>query len=304
MRDAYFSFCRSAKMAFLPILALLISGVTLPVLAESGTTSANQAFPVTFKRQAKVNPGNVSSVGDSTYAYVSRVFDKLQSHWEEQAFANQSGDNTLAFTLDETGALRSSKLDTENTSASGQAVLAYLRKNAPFGPFPRAIQGNELEFKFKLSPDSLQMVSYQQVPAKNRDSIVTFASAVPNQPQPIALYYTRVAAPGKVWDKPAKANDSQQAMDNYVAQVQQQVRDNWKLPQDYVFQRAIAELMIDRDGTLLGASLKQSSGDKTVDKAALEAIYTAGKFPQAPADVPSLPITIEYIFDPVLSEAQ
>lgn len=240
---------------------------------------------------------------DSTYGYVSKVFEKLQAHWEEQAYTNQLTDNTLTFVLDEDGSLHSSGLDAGANTDSGRAMLAYLKKSAPFGSFPAGLQGSQLEFKFKLDPGSMRMMSYQLMPRSDKDSVISFASAVPNQPQPVSLFYTRVGAPGKVWDKPAKASNAEDAMTEYVEQVRQQVKGNWKLPQDYVFQRTIAVLMIDRDGTLLGANLRQSSGDATVDKAALNAILTAGQFPQAPANVPSLPVTIEYIFEPVLSSA-
>ncbi len=241
---------------------------------------------------------------DSAYGYVSSVFEKLQSHWEEQAFANQLADSMLTFTLDEDGTLSSSGLDAGANTDSGRAVLAYLKKSAPFGSFPLGLQGSQLQFKFKLTSGSMQMMSHQLVPTSSRDSLVAFANPVPTQQQPVSLFYTRVGAPGKVWDNPVKQANSEQAMTDYVGDVQQQIRNNWKLPQDYVFQRTIAVLMIDRDGSLLGASLKHSSGDKTVDKAAMDAIYSAGPFPKAPANVPSLPVTIEYIFEPVLSSVE
>lgn len=241
---------------------------------------------------------------DSTYAYVSRVFDKLQAHWEEQVYANQLTDNVLTFVLDEDGGLHSSGLNVGANTDSGRAILSYLKSNAPFGRFPVSLQGSQLEFKFKLDAGSLQMVSYQLLPKPNKDAVIAFASPVANQPQPVSLFYTRVGVPGKVWDKPASASGTADAMTSYVEQVRQQVKSNWQLPQDYHFQRTIAVLMIDRDGTLLGSSIKQSSGDATVDKAALNAINTAGAFPVAPANVPSLPITIEYIFEPVLTSAE
>lgn len=241
---------------------------------------------------------------DSTYAYVSRVFDKLQAHWEEQVYANQLSDNLLTFVLDEDGGLHSSGLNAGANTDSGRAILAYLKQNAPFGRFPAGLQGSQLEFKFKLASGSLQMVSYQLLTRPNKDSVIAFANPVANQPQPVSLFYTRVGAPGKVWDKPAAATDAEVSMEAYVEQVRQQVKSNWALPQDYPFQRTIAVLMIDRDGTLLGSSLKQSSGDATVDKAALNAINASGPFPAAPTNVPSLPITIEYIFEPYRASAE
>jgi TonB family protein len=270
---------QSRFFCFFKNMALVASVVTLPLVA-------------------------FAKAPDSTYGYVSSVFEKLQIHWEEQAYANQLSDNTLSFVLNEDGSLHSSGLDVGANTDSGRAILAYLKKSAPFGPFPAGLQGSQVQFNFKLSAGSMRMLSYQLMPRPSRDSVIAFATPVSNQPQPVSLFYTRVGAPGKVWENPAKPGNSEDTMTEYVEQVRQQVKNNWKLPQDYVFQRTIAVLMIDRDGSLLGASLKESSGDATVDKVALNAVLTAGQFPKVPANVPSLPVTIEYIFEPVLSSEE
>ncbi|OWY17120.1 hypothetical protein B6V73_09770 [Thioclava sp. JM3] len=46
--------------------------------------------------------------------------------------------------------------------------------------------------------------------------------------------------------------------------------------------RVIVALNIARDGRLIGASVAQSSGNATLDRAALEAVRRAGRFPAAP----------------------
>lgn len=243
---------------------------------------------------------------DSTYGYVSAVFDKLQGHWEKQAYEKRVEANSLlTFTLNEDGSLNASHLDAgQSPSESSREILEFLKQYAPFGQFPTNLTGSQLEFKVKLTPGSLQMLGYQLVEPKKADTIVAYAA--PTTAQPVSLFYARAlpVTPGKVWDKPDTVTDDEQAMASYVAEVQEQIRRNWRLAQDYKFERTVAMVMIDRDGSLMSAQLKQSSGDKTVDRAALNAIYTAGPFPQAPSGVKSLPITIEYIFDPVLVEAE
>ncbi len=244
---------------------------------------------------------------DSSYAYVSSVFDKLQSHWETQAYDQRlSANSLLTFTLTEDGYLLSSHLDAAQPgNESSQAVLTFLKNNAPFGHFPAGLSGNQLEFKVKLAPGSLQMLGYQILnKTDNKDQLITYAS--PTVAQPVSLFYARAlpVTPGKVWDKPETQTDDEKAMADYVNEVQEQIRQNWRLAQDYKFERTVALVMIDRDGSLLSAQLKQSSGDKLVDKAALNAIITAGPFPKAPATVKSLPVTIEYVFDPVVMPAE
>jgi TonB family protein len=241
---------------------------------------------------------------DNTYTYVGTVFDKLQSQWVTQAIDNRLvGDNQLTFTLNEDGSLNASASHLDGTAANGestQAVLQFLKANAPFGPFPAGLKGSQLTFKVKISPDTFQMLSYQVQDRNQAEPVVSYVAS--SVAQPASMFYTRVlpVTPGKVLDKPEISNGNEKAMADYVAQVQQQVRQNWQLPQDYSFQRTVARMMIDRDGTLLGVQLSQSSGDKTVDQAALKAITTAGAFPTVPANVPSLPVTIEYVFEPVI----
>jgi TonB family protein len=245
------------------------------------------------------------ATAESTYAYVAAVFDKMQHYWEQQAYENRlSANSLLTFTLAEDGSLINSHADAPNQQ-SVQELVGFLKKNAPFGKFPSHTVGSQLEFKVKLTPGSLQMLGYQIVDKQEREPLVTYASPVPAQP--VSLFYARAlpVTPGKVWaDKPDTQTSEEASMANYVAEVQEQIRRNWRLAEDYHFNRTVAMLMIDRDGTLLCAHLKQSSGDKIVDKAALNAIYTAGPFPKAPANVKSLPVMIEYIFDPVLTEVQ
>ncbi len=240
---------------------------------------------------------------ENTASYVDTVFDKLQGQWVMQAVNNQvTGNHILTFTLDENGLVSNSQLDgTPTTLTENETIQQFLKENAPFAPFPAGLKGSQLSFKLKITPESLQMLSYQVLDRSKDEPTIAFAAA--SVAQPASMYYTRVlpVTPGKVWDKPDSKTTSaaEQTMTDYVAQVQQQVRQHWQLPQDYNFQRTVARLLIDRDGSLLGVQLTQSSGDKTVDQAALKAITDAGVFPRVPANAPSLPVTIEYVFEPV-----
>jgi TonB family protein len=255
---------------------------------------------------AKTVAPKASQTADSATAYVAAVFDKMQHHWEEQAYENRlTANSLLTFIVDEDGTLTASHVDANTAGQiAAQELVSFLKQNAPFGHFPSNLTGSQLEFKVKLTPGSLQMLGYQVVEHKVNEQVITYAS--PTTAQPTPLYYARAipVTPGKVWDKPDTQTNDEKAMADYVNQVQEQIRKNWRLAEDYKFNRTVAMLMIDRNGSLLGAQLKQSSGDKTVDKAALNAIYTAGPFPKAPANVQSLPVMIEYIFDPVMTDAQ
>jgi TonB family protein len=262
------------------------------------------SLPLSAAAKGKLTDQKEDSLaGSSTSSgYVASVFDKLQGQWQAQAVDNPvTSNNVLTFTLNEDGTLVSSHVDGAQlgSEANARAVMDLLSKHAPFGPFPSSLKDSRLTFKVKLTPDSLHMVSYQIVEKNKPEPMIAYAASA--VAQPVSMFYTRAlpSTPGRVWEKPDAHASDEQTMADYVDLVQRQVRAHWQLPQDYNFNRTVALLMIDRDGTLLGAQLTQGSGDKTVDQAALKAITDAGKFPQAPANVPSLPVTIEYVFEPV-----
>lgn len=244
---------------------------------------------------------------DSTYEYVSRVFSKLQSHWEPAAYEQMVSNTLLTFVLNEDGTIASTKLQgTENDHGTGERALSYIRQQAPFGRFPDTLQGSQLEFKFKIAPESLQMVSYQVVPPQKREAVVKYNEPINGAAMGASLFYMSAQAPitGRVsWTSPELQTDSEQSMLQYVDQIQSRIQQNWRLPEGVTSsERAVALLMIDRDGSLLSATLKQSSGNKLVDKAALQAIFGSAPFARVPVDAPSLPVEIEYVFERVAPE--
>ena len=272
--------------------------------------SPGRAFKVAVSVMALSSIGMPLSAlalsGEGASGYAASVFDKLQGQWQSQAVENPVSTNTqLTFTLKEDGSLTSSHVDGAQLGdeANAHAVMDLLTKHAPFGAFPKSLQGAKLTFHVKLSPNSLQMTSYQIVSANKPEPVVSYVASA--SPQPAPLFYTRIlpAGTGRIMEKSAQkssgAQPEDQGMSSYVVQVQEQVRQHWQLPQDYEFKRTVAQLMIDRNGALLGAQITQGSGDKTVDRAALKAITSAAPFPQAPDNVSSLPVTIEYVFEPV-----
>jgi TonB family protein len=246
---------------------------------------------------------------DTTYQYVSGVFDKLQTYWEKQAYEQQPGANVLlSFALDDKGQLIASKLDASKGDAAGSDALAFLKQSAPFGRLPETLTGSRLEFTFKLTPDSMQMISYKVVENPRTDAVLSYAAPVTPTPPAASLFYARVVdtveAPkvGKVWDKPDVRTSDEEAMNQYIESVRERIRQQWKQPENAEsFAPVTALLQIDRDGSLLSATLTQSSGSKTIDKAILNTIYEAAPFKDAPDDIKSLPVTLEYVFEPAVS---
>lgn len=240
---------------------------------------------------------------ESLYEYAYNVFGRLQQNWEQQTYEGRLSNSLLTFVLDDNGQLVSSNMTKANIDTrSGDEVLAFLKKNAPFGHLPEHLRGSQLSFTFKFTPGSLQMVGYQIVDRKQGPAL---ASPINFSPE---YAHLNTAGNGSVppapkWDNPNTQAIEEEKMAEYVAGVQAQIGDRWQLPEGVNFnKRAVALLTIDTNGKLMGAHLKESSGSKTVDKAALDAVYQAGSFGAVPSEVKALPVQIEYVFDPLNTE--
>lgn len=276
-----------------------IALATLFIVGSAPLAGWAKKGPVTYKSN------------DSTYQYVATVFDTLQSHWEKQSYEQRlEANSTLQFTLQEDGTLSNSELTAgRDDNGAGKEVLAYLKQHAPFGTFPPNMGGNRLEFNFKLTPGSLQMVSYRVLEDKNKkDSVITYGAPSSPAPAVSSLFYARVVDTietpkvGKVWENQDVKTSDEDAMNEYVSSVQSRIQDKWQQPGEALsFAPTVAMIQIDRDGSLLSANVKQSSGSKAIDTAILKTISEAGPFTGVPKNVQSLPVTIEYVFEPVVS---
>ncbi len=240
---------------------------------------------------------------ESLYEYVHNVFSRLQINWEEQTYEKRLSNSLLTFTLNEDGKIVASNLEkSPDDQGSAQEAMNYLKESAPFGRLPEHLRGSQLEFKFKFTPESLQMMGYQVLDEKRK----------PTMPSPVSFStdYGHLNEPGarrqwQPWDAPEQQTEGEQAMAAYVDEVETRIRAKWELPEEQPFQRrAVALIQIDRDGSLLGAHIKESSGDKTIDKLALKAIFDAGPFQPVPTAFKTLPVQVEYIFDPTTTQAE
>jgi TonB family protein len=293
-----FSTARSYALASL-LLACVIATASSPASAKIG------------KRHEKAP--TLYTQNDSTYKYISSVFDKLQAFWSTQAVDQRIAANSvISFVLDPKGNVIQAKLDTPpNSDQVGQKALDYVKKAGPFGELPPAVSGQNLEFKFKLSEQSLQMLSYRfNNDVQKSNTMISSASPTSSSSASIgSLFYARVVdnaeAPknGKVdnTSPEVKATD-EKVMEDYITGVRDHISQQWRPPSEtQTTGPAMALLQIDRDGTLLGATLNQSSGNKEVDRTILNTIYQSVPFAPVPKEVQSLPVTMQYVFEPVVN---
>jgi TonB family protein len=233
--------------------------------------------------------------------YISQVFEQMKARWIQTESGKRPMRSQLRFTLNDDGTLSASRLEIGPEAISAnREVLEFLKHSAPFDAFPQSLKGSRMSFSFKFTPVSLEMTGHQVLQAQLQPELESPLKFTPPVLALLALSDTSRAAKPAPSQLPLR-KDQEPDMETYIAAIQQKVKEKWQLPQDYVFKSVVADIMVDRDGSLLSAMLKQSSGDRTVDKAALKAIQDAAPFERVPASAQSLPVQIEYIFDPVQS---
>ncbi len=79
-----------------------------------------------------------------------------------------------------------------------------------------------------------------------------------------------------------KYNEKYPGMQDYIINVEQKIRENWKLPVTNNGGVAKVQFKINREGKLVSCEIKQSSGDKTNDESAINAIKSTEPFEKFP----------------------
>jgi len=251
------------------------------------------------------------SQSDTAYAYASKVFSKLQNDWERLAGMQAMPDTLIRFTLRDDGTVMSVRAQNGQGNTADPLVQDFVRNNAPFGPFPDTLKGNQLRFEFQLSNHSLQMLSYSLDSSRAQDSVITYYAS-PTAALPGASLYYMVAEGAEMADHTIVQDDASSpvafvqqgsAVSDYINGVEADVRAHWQLPEGaFSPRRAMAQLLLDRNGNLLSGMLTQSSGNALVDQSIRTAIEQAAPFPPVPPGAPSFPLEIEYVFEPVAPE--
>jgi len=82
----------------------------------------------------------------------------------------------------------------------------------------------------------------------------------------------------------------------YMANVEKEVKKNWKPVKGDISRRVVILFKIGRDGKLLGAKVTESSGSGPVDNAALAAVKSS-VFKSLPPEYKDASVDIDFTFD-------
>ena len=96
-----------------------------------------------------------------------------------------------------------------------------------------------------------------------------------------------------------KYNEKYPGMKDYITNVENKIRSNWKLPVTNNGGIAKVQFKINRDGKLISCEIKQSSGNKINDESAIAAVKSTEPFEKFPdsADKNLKDINILMTFD-------
>jgi TonB family protein len=99
-----------------------------------------------------------------------------------------------------------------------------------------------------------------------------------------------------------KNNKSNQSFENgmftsYMANVQNKIRSNWNPPNGDESRKVVLVFKVGRDGNILSHSVNESSGDKVMDDAAVEALMKSQPFEPLPKDFSGNSVDIQFSFD-------
>jgi TonB family protein len=82
--------------------------------------------------------------------------------------------------------------------------------------------------------------------------------------------------------------------DRYMSMIQRRIKANWH-PHSHKAAEAIVLFNVDRDGTVSKARMKESTGDKALDKVTVEAVERSSPLPSLPNQIED-PAEIEFNF--------
>ncbi len=91
-----------------------------------------------------------------------------------------------------------------------------------------------------------------------------------------------------------KCNEEDINMRTYLNELEKRIRKNWKPSSDLILQKIVLLLEISRDGRLLYTRVRESSGSKKADKAAILAAKRTAPFRPLPAVYKGDKIQIEF----------
>ena len=99
-----------------------------------------------------------------------------------------------------------------------------------------------------------------------------------------------------------KNNKNNQSFENgiftsYMANVQNKIRSNWTPPEGDKSRKVVLLFKVGRDGRILNHSVYHSSGDKTMDDAAIEALLKSQPFEPLPDEFSDGSVDVQFTFD-------
>ncbi len=89
----------------------------------------------------------------------------------------------------------------------------------------------------------------------------------------------------------------QYTLDDYMKDMERQIKSNWQPPQNSFKNKTIVNFQILKDGTIKNSKISQTSGDPEFDKGAMLALINTKKLPPLPNNILGESIDISFTFE-------
>ena len=123
-------------------------------------------------------------------------------------------------------------------------------------------------------------------------ALTIFATQVESAIKPNEANKTYVSRPTAA----PKINTDDIDLGPYIRKLQQAIKYNWNPTENNAQKRVVTSFVIAKNGNLLNYFVKESSGDKLLDKTAINAIKKSAPFSPLPSNLKEDSIEIQFTF--------
>ena len=123
-------------------------------------------------------------------------------------------------------------------------------------------------------------------------ALTIFATQVESAIKPNEANKTYVSRPTAA----PKINTDDIDLGPYIRKLQQAIKYNWNPTENNAQKRVVTSCVIAKNGNLLNYFVKESSGDKLLDKTAINAIKKSAPFSPLPSNLKEDSIEIQFTF--------
>jgi len=219
-------------------------------------------------------------------AYLVRLQNKVKKNWDN-SYIQPGSTAVVTIELDKNGNIvHSSVSQSSDDKSFDEMALSAVSKSEPFEKFPQNINDENVKISFEFSKN---LTEAKQILDEKKINVAV------QKNNEMSLAQVRNS------DKCQKCNTKKIVKNSdfapYIQALQIDIKSNWAPPRFNKRKVAITSFTVDKNGGLSDLKIYKSSGSKSFDKKALEAISLTAPFAPLPEDFSVNSIDIKFAFN-------